>query len=427
MNSIEAKYRARTPRSEALQRRAELVMPGGETRSGSFHAPYSVTMDHAAGCRSWDVDGNEYIDVVNNFTCLVHGHAYPPIIEAAQEAVRKGTTWTAKAVDQINLAELIVDRVKSIDMVRYANSGSEGVFAALAVARAYNQRTKLLVARYSYHGHFLETSVVSQFPAGAGQAGISNGWVGTYVADFGDAAAFEQILAEHGDEIAAVMLEPYMAFAGMVSAPPEFFQRVHAAARKAGALFILDEATVFRLDIGGAQARLGIEPDVTVLGKIVAGGFPGGGIGGKREFMELLDPRGTRLHLSGTFTGNPVTMAAGLACMRHLTAEKIARQEQMMETIETRLHAMAAKHGLPFSTRRVGSMMQMYFSPTAPSASPLRQDEETATLFQLACMANGVFMVVRATMNVSTVMTDADVDEVCERFDRAVADVAGEI
>lgn len=424
---LEKKWRSKTPKSEQLTERAKKVMPGGETRSAVYHPPYSAVLDRGEGCRVWDVDGNEYLDIANNYTVLVHGHAYPPVVEAVTKAAQNGTTYTAKTMSQIELAELLVDRIASVDEVRYVNSGTEGVQAALMVARGFNGRSKILVSTYSYHGWFTESAIMPGSPGTSG-SDEHNGFVDTYVAEWDNAEAFEKVLADHGDEIAAVLLEPWLASAGMVGASPEFFERVQAAATKAGAILILDEATVFRMALGGAQSLLGFQPDLSVLGKHVAGGMPGNAIGGRRDLMEILNPeRPDAVHFSGTFAGNPVSTAAGLASLLELTEDRIQQMETRLGTIETEMSKSAARHGVPFSSRRVGSLMNVYMSDELPVANHVRADQELATKWHLACMTNGIFAVPRALVNVSTVTSDADVKEIIDRLDNAFEDLAAEI
>lgn len=408
------RYRERTPKSADMFARAEKVLPGGETRAGTYHPPYSVTIDRGEGPHLYDIDGNEYFDLINNYTVLVHGHAFPPVVEAISRQVRKSTTWAAKSESQIELAEIIVDRVASVDQVRFCSSGTEGVLGAIGVARTVTGRRRVLAARFSYHGYILESHSRDDKPD----------WLDTCLGDYGDAESFERILAEQGDKIACVILEPVLGAGGIVTAPKEFFDRVHAAARKAGALFIIDEATVFRTAPGGAQQILGIDPDLTVLGKVIGGGTPAGAIGGKRDYMQVLDPRRGQLLISGTFSGNPLTMEAGIAFLTHLTQDKIDILTARLERIEQSLHASARKHGLPFSTRRFHSLMNLYFSDEVPPVNQLRTDDRLASAFQLACMNNGLFMVMRLVLNCSTVMTDADIAEIEQRFDAAMADVA---
>lgn len=412
--SIEAKYIKRTPKSRAVTERAAKVMPGGETRSGVYYPPYSVTLERGQGAWSWDIDGNDYIDLNNNYTCLVHGHAFPPIVEAVQKQAELGSTWTAKAIAQVELAELIVERVEAVDQVRFTNSGTEGVLAALAVARAYTGRKKVVFSRYSYHGHLLEPS------------GPDGSWMDCYLGDFGDAASFEKIFAEHGNEISCVMLEPVLGLGGIVTAPPEFFERVKAAAHKAGALFVFDEATVFRTAIGGVQKLLGVKPDLSVLGKYVGGGYPAGSIGGTAEVMSVLDPALGKLQVSGTFSGNPITMVAGIEAVKHFTVKHTEIMTDRMIKIEETMKAAAARHGLPFSTRRYHNLMNVYFSDEVPVVNQLREDDRLASLYQLACFNNGIFIVSRLVMNTSTAMTDNEFGETLRRLEGALADVAAE-
>jgi glutamate-1-semialdehyde 2,1-aminomutase len=395
-------------------------MPGGETRS-LFHEPYSLTLERGQGARCWDLDGNEYMDLGNNYTVLIHGHRYPPIMEAVAKQLERGSTWAAKCEQQTILGELLCERFEGVDKVRYSNSGTEAVLSALAVARAYTGKKKVLFSRYSFHGHFLEPS--RHEVASGNPYDRSGSWLDCYLADFGDAASFERILAEH-DDICCVMLEPVLGLGGCVGAPLEFFERVKKAAHKAGALFILDEATVHRVSPGGAQRKIGITGDVSVLGKLVGGGFPCGTIGGSDEVMEVLNPRNLKCQISGTFSGNPISMAAGVEAIRHFDDVAVTRMERQMDRIEAGLKASAAKHGLPFSTVRAGNLMNLYFQATPPDVMQHRDDHDFVERFQLACFVNGIFIVSRICINTASVCTEADIDEMIQRFDAAMADTA---
>jgi glutamate-1-semialdehyde 2,1-aminomutase len=420
MDAIEHKFRKRTPRSAEVSSRAAQVIPGGEVRRAVYHPPYSVVIDHGSGGRLWDIDGNEYLDLNFNYACLVHGHAYPPVVEAATKAVNMGT-FAAKTLSQIELAEIIVARVASIDEVKFANSGSEAVQLALHLARGYNGRSKILMADYGYHGQFLD---VRRDP---GDARPRADFVGVYTASWGDASSFEDVLAEHGHEITAVLLEPWLAAGGMVGASKEFFQRVHAAATAAGALLILDECSVFRLNTGGAQALLDFKPDVTVLGKMIGGGFPVGGVGGPRDLMELFNPISGNVHISGTFSGNPLSTAAGAVAVRELTAAKIDKMAEQVEKIDMAMQASAMAHNVPYCSRRVGGLMNFWLSDELPAANYVRTDGELPTLFHLACMANGLFLAPRTLLNISSATTDEDVKEIIDRMDAAFCDLAAVI
>jgi glutamate-1-semialdehyde 2,1-aminomutase len=307
-----------------------------------------------------------------------------------------------------------------VEQVRFMNSGSEAVALALTMARAITGRYKVLMARYGFHGQheaFNDGLFRGKMPP----------WPDTYVATFGDADEFEQVLTDHGDEIAAVFLEPVMAAAGLVSAPAEFFHRVQRAADAAGALFVLDEASVFRLATGGMQEGLGVTPDLTVLGKMVGGGFPVGAVGGRRDVMAVLDPRAGILASSSTFAGNPVAMAAGVVAVRDLDADAIFRLEGISQQLDEAITARAAAAGLPFSLRRVGSLINVYFSPEPPEANQVRTDHDLMTRFHLAALNRGVFMVPRGLVNPSTAVTSDDLGIAIDRLGDAIDDVAADV
>lgn len=416
MGAIESAYRSRTGRSDVLAERASQVMPGGDTRTAAHHQPYSLTLDRGQGPFVWDVDGHRYVDLIGNFTSLVHGNAYPPIIEAAARQLERGTQWPARNEAQVALAEQLVARVASVEQVRFTNSGTEATMLATYVARVVTGRRKVLMARHGYHGS-LEAFEVGFF----GQDGPE-----TAIARFGDAADFEAVLDEHGGDIAAVVLEPVMGSAGLIAPPPGFLSRVGEAARRAGALFVLDEVITLRLAPGGAQAREGVRPDLTAMGKIIGGGFPVGAVGGRADLMAVLDPRQPRLFHSGTFNGNPVTCAAGVVSLEHLTSDRIGAMESQGARLAAGLQRAADRAGLPFCTHQVGSLVQCFFSEVAPEATLVRRDSDLVQRFHLASLNHGLFFAGRGLLALSTVIDDALLDEVLERVSAAMADVADE-
>lgn len=423
MDLIERTYVERTPASGAHHHRAEKVMPAGETRAAGFHRPYPLLIISGDGPKVTDADGHVYWDLSGNYTSLVHGHAFPPVVEAATNAIRTGTAWPACNVGQMTLAEQLVDRVGSVESVRFTNSGTEAALLALNAARVITGRPKMLMARFGYHGSH------EAFEAGAfdGLFHIPAPGV-TYTAAYNDPTQWEQILAEHGDEIAAVFLEPVMGAAGIVSATEEFMARVAAATRAAGALLVIDEVIAFRLGTGGRQASYpwptGQGPDLTMFGKLIGGGFPVGAVGGSSEAMSVLDPRNLRMFHSGTFNGNPVTMAAGSVAVEHLTGELIDTMAERARRLESKLMDSASSHGLTLSVRRAGSLLNVYFSESPPPATLLREDEEEMSAFHIAAMNRGLYFASRGMLVLSTVMTDDDLDDMAERFDAAFGDVA---
>jgi len=417
MSQVEQQYRDRTPRSAELAAAASVVMPGGDTRAAAHYEPYGVTLVRGEGPFVWDADGHRYIDLTVNYTSLVHGHAYPPVVEVMREWAGRGTAWAARCEPQIALAEMLVERVASVDTVRFTSSGTEAAMLAIHIARVVTGRHKILMARHGYHGSMEETEI--------GLLGIEG--PNTFLAEYGDAADFARVLAQHGDDIACVLLEPVMGAGGIVPAPPGFLAAVAAAARRAGALFIADEVICFRLATGGAQSLHDVTPDMTMFGKLIGGGLPVGAVGGRAEVMAVSDPRNLRMFVSGTFNGNPMTTAAGTVAVRELSGERIAVMHQLMGRLRVGLEAAARRHGLPFAANHAGSLLNVFFSPEAPKATIVREDAAAIRLFHLAALNHGLFIAPRGMMALSTVVTDALVTEVVERADAAMADVAREV
>ena len=413
MNHILETYRQRTPGSAAAAARALKAVAGGNSRGAAYWPPYPLTIERAAGSTVVDVDGHQYIDMVNNYTSLVHAHAYPPIVEAVARQLPQGTAWTANNPFQTELAECLIERIPAAHSARFTNSGSEAGILALTIARARTGRHKVLMARHGYHG------ILGEFEAGSFPGRMPQAEQATYLGIYNDAASFEKILAAHGDEIAAVVLEPVMGAGGVVAATAEFLRRVQAAAEAAGALFVLDEVITFRLAEGGAQALLGIEPDLTMLGKIIGGGFPVGAVVGKREAMRVLEPGPAQVFHSGTFCGNPVTMAAGVVSVRELTAARIERMDQLAARLHERLATHASNLRLPLAINRSGSLLNLSFTSDESSAGA-----EATHLFFLAALNHGLMAAPRGLMCLSTVMDEALIDTVAQRAAAAMEDVA---
>ena len=422
MNKILDAYRKNTPASAAAQARAERSVPGGNSRGAAYWTPHPLTIKRAMHTTVVDVDGREYIDVVNNYTSLAHSHAYPPIVEAVTKQVDGGTAWTANNVWQAELAETLIERIPSAQGARFTNSGSEAGILALTIARAITGRNKVLMAKYGYHG------ILMEYEAGSFPGLMPHGENATYIGIYNDAESFEQILAEHGSEIAAVVLEPVMGAGGVLAATSEFLNRVQVAANAAGALFILDEVITFRLSEGGAQALYDIEPDLTMLGKVIGGGFPVGAVVGKHEHMQVFDPAAAKVVHSGTFCGNPVTMAAGAVSVRELTAERIVRMDALAARLCNGLATHASNLRLPLSIRREGSLLNILFAAEEPQeAAQRRKDAEAMHLFFLAALNHGLLMAPRGLICLSTVMDEALIDTVVQRAAAAMEDVAEEL
>ncbi len=414
---ILATYHERTRRSAEAYAWAKTVMPGGTSRQAGYWAPYPLAIARAEGVLLWDADGHQYLDLINNYTAMVHGHAYPPIVEAATRQVPQGTGWSAGNLPQNDLAEQIVARVPSVEQLRFTNSGTEAGMLAFTIARIVTGRSKLLMARYGYHGSLLE------FETGSfGREGPL-----TYLARFNDLQDFERVLDAHGHEIAAVFLEPVLGSGGVIPASKAFLEGVIAAAHKAGALVVFDEVLTFRFGAGGCQTTLGLEPDLTMFGKLIGGGFPVGATGGHKELMSVFDPADMKVFHTGTFNANPVTMAAGGVSVRELTPQKIAAMQGLCSELKDGLLHIARKFGLPLSMNHVGSCLNLYFSEAAPESSIVREDGEIVGKFHLAALNHGLFLAPRGMIALSTVTTSQHVAEALQRAEAAMQDVAAEI
>lgn len=414
MSDIAATFRQRTPGSAARHRHAVMVMPAGDTRTSSFHPPYPLTMAKGEGAELVDVDGNRYLDLIGNFTSLVHGNAHPAIVAAVEAQMRRGSAWPARNDAQLELADLLTQRVASVEQVRFCNSGTEATMLAAYVARAVTGRRKILMARYGYHGSLEEYEV----------GFMGHGGPDTLLARHGDAADFERVLAERGREVACVILEPVMGSAGLLEGPADFLARVEAACRRSGALFCVDEVITLRLSTGGVQAAAGIDPDLTAMGKIIGGGLPIGALGGKAEHLAVTHPEAPRVIHSGTFNGNPLSAAAGVVSLQQLTSDEITAMEVRARRLVAGLATAAAEAGLPFAARHRGSMVQCFLSDEAPEATVVRTDSGLAAAFHLAALNCGVFFAPRGLMALSTVLDDDLLEEAVARCRAALRDVA---
>ncbi len=415
--NIEATYRQRTPKSATLFAQAQRAMPGGDTRTSTFFAPYPIYIERGEGARLYDVDGNVLTDFLNNYTALIHGNAYPPIVEAARRQIERGSAWGAPNADQVNLASLICERVPSVELIRFTNSGTEATLQAIRAARAFTARDVVVKIEGGYHGTHNSVSTGPGVPRGALEA--------TLQVPFNDAAALERVLAERRDQIAAVIVEPLMGSVGMIPAERDYLHSVRKLTAANDVLLILDEVMTFRLDTGGAQTIYNVQPDLTSFAKIIGGGFPVGAFGGRADIMQLYNPTHGRVGHSGTFNGNPVTMAAGFAAMEHLTPDKIAHANALGDSLRRGLAEVLEEQGLHGQLTGMGSFVGLHLTAEpvhdyrgAASARPVLRD-----LMHLALLNRGIFNSHSSMFNTSTVMTPDDVNAAIEAFQDALLEL----
>lgn len=414
---LEASYIERTPRSAEIMVRAREVMPGGNTRDWTHHAPYPVVFERASGPYLWDVDGNRYVDAFFNGLSVIHGHHYEPVEAAIFEALRRGAPWHGSSDKQVAFAEMICRRLKFVDRVTFTNSGTEAGMLAVKLARRATGRPLILKAWGAYHGSYADLEI--------GLPGRARDDSRTLLARFGDPEEFERILAERGHEIACVFIEPVMVTVAMAPPPPGFLQRVQEAARKAGALVILDDCLMLRLAYGGSQQKFDIEPDITFLGKFIGGGLPMGVVGGRAEVMDFLDPRREGfLEHGGSYNGNLAACSAGLVNLEHLTQEKIDRMDAQAALLQQRLVAKARQLDLAFTASREGSLLGVFFADTPPTPPASRTDRDALHLFRLACLNHGVSAGPTCQFATATTVDDEAINALIEGACAALEDVA---
>jgi glutamate-1-semialdehyde 2,1-aminomutase len=357
------------PRSEALFEEALRYIPGGvNSPVRAFRAVGGTPFfaQRAEGARVWDVDGNAYIDYVCTWGPSILGHAAPQVVEAVIERARLGTSYGIPNPLEVELARLICAWVPSVEKVRMCNSGTEATMSCLRLARGFTGRDKIVKFEGCYHGH--SDALLVKAGSGAltlGQpdsAGVPRSVAEhTLTLPFNDAALLEEILDTVGPDVAAVILEPIPANAGLILPRPGYLEKVRELCTKHGIVLIFDEVmTGFRLAKGGVQELCGIRPDLTAFGKVIGGGLPVGAFGGRREIMDFLAPLGP-VYQAGTLSGNPLAMAAGLAQLRTLEAEDgFARLDKLGGMLEQGLRDLLRARGIGWRLYRIGSMFCLF-------------------------------------------------------------------
>lgn len=432
-----ATYRDRTKRSRELFEQAGQVLEGGTTRTSVFFTPYPCYVTEGRGARVTDADGNVLVDFVNNYTSLMHGHAWPPIVAAVERQIRRGSAFAAPSELELMLGRLIQERLPSMERLRFTSSGSEAVLFALRVARAFTGRRRIAKFEGGFHGSH-DLAQVSVNPpldqAGPAEAprsvpesaGIPTHWAeDVLIMPFNDLASVERLVDRHAGELAAVIVEPVMG-SGVVAARPGFLAGLRELTARHGILLILDEIISLRVALGGAQARYGVRPDLTTVGKIIAGGFPMAAFGGREDLMALMDPRAGKpaIPQSGTFNGAAVCCAAGIAGYGGITPEVQARIDALGEDLRTRANALFRRLGVAAQAIGVGSLFNLHFTaePIESYRAVARGDRARGALLALALMNRGVFLAPRGMGCISSVMTGAEIDAFLNALEGALVE-----
>ncbi|TMF34678.1 MAG: aminotransferase class III-fold pyridoxal phosphate-dependent enzyme [Chloroflexi bacterium] len=402
-DDLHAAYRARTPRSAAMFERATAVLPGGSTRTTTFAPPYPPYLDSGAGIHVRDVDGNDYRDFLGNYTSLILGHAHPDVVRAVEAQARRGSAFGAPSEAEVALAEELVGRIDSVERIRFTNSGTEATMFAIRAARAATGRAVVGVFERAYHGtHDTVVAGSPGVPPTVGDLVVTLPW--------DDLDGVERAIAGRDADLAAIVIEPIQGAGGVRAASRALLEGLRDICDRIGALLIFDEIIAFRAAPGGAQSLVGVRPDLTTLGKIIGGGYPLAAFGGAAEVMDRFDARraGALTH-GGTFNGNPVAAAAGLATLARLTPDVYADLDRQAVRLRDGVADRAARAEAGVRVAVAASLFQVRLGQET-AASAVATGAGRAELFVRLLLA-GFYLAPRGLGAIATPATDADVDE----------------
>jgi len=388
--------------SAELFKRAQKLFPGGVSSPvRAFKAVGGTPVFLAAGrgAQVWDADGNSYLDFLGSWGPLILGHADPDVVAAIDSAARQGTSFGASTEREVLLGEAIRQAVPSLERMRFVSSGTEATMSALRVARGYTGRAKIIKIEGGYHGH-ADTLLAAAGSGVAtlglpGSAGVTAGAVAdTIIVPFNDEAAMQAAFSANRGEVAAIIIEPIPGNMGLVPPRPGYLSALRRLCDAEGTLLIFDEViSGFRVSRGGAQALLGVRPDLTCLGKIVGGGLPLGVYGGRDAIMAMVAPEGP-VYQAGTLSGNPLAMAAGLAVLRKLDQAAYDRLDTLGQRLESGVKEALAASGVAGQLQRVGSAFTLFFSgePVTDFASAKRADTQRYGRFFHEMLDRGIYL-----------------------------------
>lgn len=428
-SSAELDYATLTDGSRVALGAARTRLTGGHSRQTLLFPPHPVFAVRGQGARIEDVDGHRYLDLVNNYTSLIHGHAHAPTNAAMIAQLEQGTALGAPTTEELVLARELSDRIPSMQRVRFTVTGSEAVFFALRVARAVTGRPRILKFEGGFHGSSdeMQQSIVSEpLTAGEFSAPVPNSDglapVPTLIARLGDRESVSRALEAHVGEIAAIVVEPFLGNNALIPATPDFLQWLAETAHSHGALLVLDEVQSCRLARGGAQSIRGVTPDLTALGKTIGGGLPLAAFGGSEELMSVMDGMTPRVPQPGTFNAFSLSLAAANATLEYWDEQEIARLGALGAQVRAGIADVFAANQIPVTVQGEGSMFHIALrdGPITSYDEVGDVDADGWRIIHHQLLARGIYVTARGTGCLSTPMGSAEVDEFLSRLGEAV-------
>lgn len=425
-------------KSKEIFQKACEVLPGGVSRNTVFREPFPDYVQTASGCHIIDIDGIKRIDFANNMASLIHGHAHPAIVEAVIEQLRKGTAYTMATKIEAEFAELLCDRVKGFERIRFMNSGTEAVMAMIKLSRAFTGKPKIAKAEGAYHGtyDFAEVSQTAN-PDNWGDINSPNSVPlvkGTpksvldevVIFPYNDIDRTIAILNRFSDQIACVLIDPVPHRVGLVKANPEYIEAVYNWTRENNSLLVFDEVITFRVGYGGAQEMYSVTPDLTALGKIIGGGFPVGALAGRADIMELMNPRFGKPSFphSGTFSANPITMIAGYTAMKLFDKEAVLNLNSITQKAIQQIQESMKIADVPVSITGAGSMFRIHLKANPPKTyreafQTVEEQRVLKSLLDYLYYDENLLLINTCSCMFSTAITQNEVDILNEAFLRA--------
>ncbi|TPH12502.1 aspartate aminotransferase family protein [Litorilituus lipolyticus] len=415
-------------KSEQLFEQALQVLPGGVSRNTIFRKPHPFYAEKGEGCYVTDIEGVSRIDFANNMASLIHGHAYPAIVNAVSEQLTKGSCFTMATESEVNYAQLLCDRVPSFDKIRFVNSGTEAVMAMLKASRAYTGKAKIAKVEGAYHGAY-DYAEVSQTanPSNWGDIDKPSSIpvaVGTpekalddvVVIPFNDIERAINILNQHKEDIACILVDLLPHRVGLIPADNDFINALYQWTRDNQSLLVFDEVITFRTNFAGAQQNYDVKPDLTAMGKVIGGGFPAGALAGSDDVMKVLDPTQEKVLLphSGTFSANPITMTAGYAAMKDFDQAAVTKLNDLAKYAKEQINQAIAEVGINACVTGAGSMFRIHLKATPPNnyREAYISKQESLLINKLLdhLFDNGIMMINTCSATLSTAMGKKEID-----------------